>query len=44
MRSVTLLAHSPIGGHIVYQVTLTKAATLSTNYLTSPTRLVIDLH
>lgn len=44
VRSITLLPHSPIAGHIVYQVTLTKAATLATNYLTGPTRLVIDLH
>ena len=43
MTSVTLLPHSPIPGHLVYEVKLTKPVKLVTDYLTGPVRLVIDL-
>jgi len=43
VTSVTLLPHSPIPGHLVYEVKLSKTAKLSTAYLTGPVRLVIDL-
>ena len=43
VTSVTLLPHSPIPGHLVYEVKLTKPVKLVTDYLTGPVRLVIDL-
>lgn len=43
LTSVTLLPHSPIAGHIVYQLNLSRAVKLSAGYLTGPARLVLDL-
>jgi len=43
VTGVSLLPHSPIAGHVVYQISLTRAVRLSMLYLAGPTRLVIDL-
>lgn len=43
VTAVKLLQPSPIAGTTVYEITLANPATLSTIYLQSPLRLVIDL-
>jgi hypothetical protein len=43
LTGLTLLPHSPIAGHIVYQLNLSRAVKLSAGYLTGPARLVLDL-
>ena len=43
VTAVNLLQPSPIAGTTVYEITLANPATLSTIYLQSPLRLVIDL-
>ncbi len=42
ISSVTLVSTS--GGKSVYRFTLTRAATITAFYLTSPTRFVLDIH
>ncbi|HKR99872.1 MAG TPA: zf-HC2 domain-containing protein [Candidatus Dormibacteraeota bacterium] len=41
--SITLVPHSPIPGHLVYELKLSKPVKVSTDYLTAPVRLVLDL-
>jgi len=40
---IHIVQPSPIAGHLVYEFTLSRAATVSGYYLAGPTRLVLDL-